>query len=48
MRKRKRERESVCVCVFKKKKKKKKKKTELLNGCYICLSPSSTSYNKLS
>ena len=21
---------------------------ELLNGCYICLSPSSTSYNKLS
>ena len=24
------------------------KKSELLNGCYICLSPSSTSYYKLS
>ena len=34
----------VCVCVHEK----KKKKFELLNGCYIWLSPSSTSYNKLS
>ena len=32
----------VHVCVY------RGKKIELLNGCYICLSPSSTSYNKLS